>query len=525
MTETEEKRRHSAAHILAAATLKLFPNAKLGIGPVTETGYYYDFEFPEEIGWDDVKKIEEEMNLLIQQDLEFTQLVVQKEQAFNILLTRGQIYKSELLEEINSETISFYKTGEVFIDLCRGPHVKSTQEIGVVKLTSLTENYWKNDPERPKLQRIHGVAFATLDDLNDYLEKEKTLRERNFKKLAVQQNLALSDDTGLTYTPAGTTLLNTLKKQIVKELWQEHGEEVNIGGKTNLDAYYTELDRLFEMRNRSYRELPKKFFSNNQIALNEPLNIQKKDLYRINTLIYKAYFDQERTKNELQDQIKHLSHLCRNLELDVVAEIYAPSLETQNLELVSEQLTSLGVSQTQIIDANLAQGELKIRFVTKDALGRSWKIANLQLGKTDLQYTNTNGDHAPIYVIQETWILEQLIAYYLEDRAGVLPVWASPIQVTIIPITENQQSYAAQVTKTLLSLGIRTYMDNRPETMQARIRESELKHTPVIIIIGDKEMKANAVSVRLRNQKELGLIALDELQTELQNQGIRFAIA
>lgn len=517
MDPVTERRRHSAAHVLAMAVLRLFPDAKLGIGPVTNQGFYHDFHLPRRLEWEDIKQIEAEINLIIQDDLVFKRLAVPREQAFEILMTRGQIYKSELLQDIHDEDISFFRTGDEFIDLCRGPHVGSTNEVGAVKLLEISETHWKNDPERPELQRISGVVFATPHELTQFMQRRQEIQFRDFRKYAQELDLTYDIDDTTVYTTFGTTSLLQIQDRIVQELTKENYEQVLLPSVAELSSSEVLIDKLYLSRNRSYRSLPFRVFTINRNELSDPIQVSEKPLHSVTQIVSKSYTLTDSGAMETRKTLLMLLNMFNKLGLRARAEIHASDLELEILHHATELLSQQGISQTQIIDALTPKDSLIIHLIAQDSLKREWNLFTMRYNAHSLNYIATDGQFNESRSVTVQTVIDKVMAFYLEDQEGGLPYWAAPVQAIIVPISEQQEFYAEHIGKNLAEQGIRSEIDNRGETMQARIRDAEINRTPIIIVVGEKEEASRAVSVRLRNSQELGLISEQSLLETLES--------
>ncbi len=515
MAHNLDRIRHSAAHVLAMAAIRLFPDTKIGIGPVTKEGFYYDFEFPQPITWEDVKNIETEMNLIIQENLPFTQLFVSREQAFDILLNRGQIYKAELLRDLPDEEVSFFKTGEEFIDLCRGPHVASTGEIGPVKLTSLSGAYWKSDETRPQLQRITGTAFLSIEDLKAFLAKQDAIKDRDFRKLARTLNLTLGGNRLITYTPEGTLALKLLMGKILPVVEQIDAHQIISASAEKFEDLEKNIDAVFGLKNRSYKELPIRYYTNQRHEFIESVKIADKDMYSLDTVVYKVFCEPQEAGAEIKTAINAITTILRNLQLNYSAQVLTPDLESPHLSLISDLLQRAIVSQTQIINPKLRHTE--INFILRDSLDREWTLISCHVGHSEQQYISRQGEFMPATEISFQIALEEVLAYLIEDQEGILPLWLAPVQIVLIPITDAQHDYAEKVGEQLKAAGFRSNVDTRSETMQAKIRDAEISKIPTIVVIGDKEQRNESVSLRQRNNQEIGLVSLDRLVETIQN--------
>lgn len=514
MDDLTEKRRHSAAHVLAMAVLRLFPEAKLGVGPVTKQGFYHDFEAPRRLKWDDVKRIESEMNLIIQEDLPFNQLYTSPQEAFQLLMSRGQVYKSELLNQIQDPRISFYKTGEEFIDLCRGPHVSSTNQIGAIKLTSITDVHWLNDEDRPQMQRISGVAFSTPTELNTYLAKQEAVQDRDFVKLGQELELFLGEQK-LLFTGSGAVTLQSIRERLAYELEQLSYDELMPQSYSNPQQFLEDCSKIYKIKNRSYRNLPLRMLGTNIIEGDNSTEIQGKKVLGTNQLQSVSYCVPGETIDETLANTEAIIKTFQYLNIAHTAEIHTADLKLSLIPKLTNQLKENKISQTQVIDATAPNQGAIINFITVDELDREWHLARLRVRPSDVEYVNEEGDFSVAYQVEVNYVLEQILAYYLENNEGALPYWASPLQIAIIPIAEAQYRYARTVMEDLAQAGMRSQVDARAETMQSRIRSAELNKVPVIIILGEKEEKGNAVSVRFRNKQELGMISREGLSETL----------
>lgn len=502
--------RHSAAHVLAMAALRLFPDARVGVGPVTEEGFYYDFEFPTPITEADLRQIEAEMNLIIQEGLAFQQIVVSKDEGFDILLKRGQIFKAELLREIPEAEASFYKTGNEFIDLCRGPHVAGTNNVGVVKLIDLQDVNWRGDPTRPSLQRIHGVAYPSLEELQAYLRRREAISNRDFRKLSKFLQLTLGDQSEVVYTPGGTLAFRQIQKVISDKFRQQSYDEILASPIRSLEQVEESMDKFYTHKNRSYKELPLRVFTNLRNELDAPTRIIGREYNSVTSLTFKSYFQPQEKFAELQAQLSAIVESLDQLKLPrSLARIVVSDHESELLTQISEIMQRKGISQTHIIKPNISGAE--IEFVAEDSLEREWEICHTYYSEGAIEYVDKSGQMVKGNTLCTHWTVEKLLAFFIEDQEGLLPLWLAPVQAIIIPIAEEQLDFAEKIQDTLITNGLRAQIDARAETMQARIRHAELLKIPIIIVIGEKERQNNSVSLRLRSQRELGLVSEESL--------------
>jgi threonyl-tRNA synthetase len=285
------------------------------------------------------------------------------------------------------------------------------------------------------------------------------------------------------------------------------------------------LDKIYGLKNRSYRSLPYQILTVQNSTLEQPVHISGKQLHNISELDAKAYLVDDNGRSVLKQIMTNLIRINAALQLKVYAQVHASDLDLEILGIVSETLRAKDVSQTQIIDATTPDHTIRINFIAKDSLDREWDIIQVELTTQGPVFVEETGEHVASLTIHTHTVLENLLAFYLEDQEGGLPYWASPVQVAIVPISEAQEIYSEHIKETLANKGLRILVDNRSETMQARIRDAEVAKIPIIVIIGEKEETSRAVSVRLRNKQELGLVSEDSLEETLQSYVTSFSIS
>src|SRR3989344_4864778 len=564
-----ESMRHSFAHILAQAVLTLYPGTKMGIGPATEHGFYYDLEISQKLSAENLPQIEAEMRRIINEELPFKQITIPRDQAFDTLLQLGQIYKSELLQQVPDEQISFYKTGEEFIDLCRGPHVQHTGQLKAFKLTGISGVYWLGDSSRPQMQRIEGVAFATKDELLEYLAKQEELKLRDHIKMAKELNLFVFNEAAGSllpfWLPHGYILKQELQQHLKSVLTKHDFQfvetpEISKVNFINFDKYRNYKARsymtsfiideeeyilradssdqhfaVFLNNKRSYRDLPLKLaefavtFQQDTANLSGLLSAHR--FTRISSHIFCKQADIEA---QLTNLISIISGLYQTLGLDKYKIHFClPNKQKSNLYIENQPKWKLAINK---IEKTLAKTNLPVkvvegraefygpvlRFYIKDIFERDWELSSIKLDLIQsrtygLRYINAEGKEKKPAIIHFDLIdsLERLIALIIENSGGDFPVWLAPVQVVIIPISEKYNEAAYKVQKTLAENKIRSFLDNRDESMQAKIREAQLNRTPYMLIIGEKELRTNSVSVRPRTGQDLGLLRLEEFLTKI----------
>ena len=560
-----EKMRHSASHLMAEAVQSIFPEAKFGIGPAIEDGFYYDFELPRALTTEDLPTIEAKMREIVAADLPFTKEEMDKAKAMKLF--SAQPYKLELIEELPDETVTIYRQGN-FVDLCRGPHVSSTGDIKAFKLTSIAGAYWRGDEKRPMLQRIYGVAFETDAELEDYLARLVEASKRDHRKLGKELDLfSLHEDAGpglVHWHPKGA-----LVRQIIEDFWKDehrkrgydivytpHIAKVNLWKTSgHWDFYqknlYSPMDvegqeyiikpmnclghiMIYKTQLRSYRNLPLRYAELGTVYRYERSGV-------LHGLARVRGFTQDDAHifcrpDQLEAEVSEVVQLARfmletfgfheyELLLSTRPEKYAGTVQvweeaTESLRKVLERLK---------LAYNIDPGEgvfygPKIDIKLRDALGRLWQGPTIQVDfqlpqRFDVNYIGDDGSEHQVVMVHRTVLgsMERFMACLVEHYAGAFPVWLSPIQVMIIPIADRHLSYAHQLATELKGKNIRVQVDERSERMNLKIREAQLGKVPYMLIIGDKELATSTVSLRLRSGEDLGSLSLSELSDRIKS--------
>ena len=551
-----ERMRHSAAHVMAEAVQALFPEAKFGIGPAIEDGFYYDFELPRAFVPEDLVAIEAKMREIIDTNFPFVREEVNKAKARKLF--SGQPYKLELIEELPDEAVTIYRQG-AFADLCRGPHVNLTGEIKAFKLTSIAGAYWRGDEKCPMLQRIYGVSFDTQAELENYLARLAEAAKRDHRKLGKELDLfSLHEEAGpglVHWHPKGA-----LVRQIIEDFWKvEHrkrGYEIVYTphiAKVNLwktsghwDFYrenlYSPMDiegqeyivkpmnclghiMIYKTQLRSYRTLPLRYAELGTVYRYERSGV-------LHGLARVRGFTQDDAHifcrpDQLEAEVTQVVQLARfmmntfgfyeyELLLSTRPEKYAGTAQiwedaTEALRKVLEKLE---------VDYRIDPGEgvfygPKIDVKLRDALGRLWQGPTIQVDfnlpqRFDVNYIGDDGSEHQVVMVHRTVLgsMERFMACLVEHYAGAFPVWLAPVQVVVIPIADRHLSYAHQVADELRECGIRVQVDDRSERMNLKIREAQLGKVPYMFIVGDKELDALEVSLRLRSGEDLGSVSV-----------------
>ncbi len=569
------KIRHSLAHVLAQAVQHLYSNVKLGIGPVIENGFYYDFIFEEPINEEALPKLEDEMRKIIAKNYNFEKSMMKKSEAVEMLYKVNQPFKAELANEIQDDEVSFYTDGD-FMDLCKGPHVSNTSEINpdAFKLTSIAGAYWRGDEKRPMMQRIYGVAFETKEELDEYLRVQEEAKKRDHRKLGKQLELFTFSDLvgpGLPlFTPRGTYIRDQLIA-FSEQLQQEAGfERVCIPHLAKSDLYKVSghwdkyKENLFHVHSnqsddefvirpmncphhaqiyasakRSYRDLPIRYLESTTCYRDEKTG-ELLGLSRVRSLTQDdahIFCRDDQVKDELIMVLGLVRKLYQALGMNFRARLSFrdPNTPEKYLGTDEEWQRTQDLLKDAVEEAGLeyyiAEGEAafygpKIDIMVKDALGREWQCATQQVDyfqpqRFGLTYTDSDGKEKPVVMIHKALLgsVERFMSVYIEHTAGNFPLWLCYEKAVVIPVSnEKHVEYAHKVAKQLNNMGLRSYADDGNETMANKIRKAQLTKIPYMLIVGDKEQDNDAVSVRLRNGINLGLMSIDELAERMRNE-------
>ncbi len=575
-----EKIRHSASHILAQAVLKLYPDTKLGIGPAIEDGFYYDFEFSSPIEEEELKKIEKEMKKIIKKNLPFQQVFMPRKEALKYLKAIDQDYKLELLEDIPDEDLSFYTTGDNdFIDLCRGPHIESTKDIGSIKLLKTAGAYWRGDENNKMLTRIYGTAFETKEELKKHLENLDLAEKRNHRVLGKQLKLfALIPEIGQglpVWLPRGYKMRRILENYMI-ELEEEHGYVHILTPHINKDELFEKSGHLkfykdsmyapikvedetyylkpmncpagmmvYKLEPKSYRDLPFKMGELGTVYRYEKSG-ELQGLQRV-----RGFTQNDAhifcTSEQLEEQINEVMNLLDQFYKDVGFDKYKFVLALSDQEKKSEKYagdperwkiaedTLRKVLKDREVEFEEIPGDAafygpKIDVLAINVFGKEDAVSTVQLDfnlpeKFGITYIDSDGAEKEPFVLHRALVgsFERFFAFLIEHHGGDFPLWLAPEQVLIVPISENHTEYADKVYKILKDANIRVNIDARNKSMQSRIRDAEKMKVPYIVIVGDKEIETDTVSVRSRLNKELGLMKnqefIDYLKEEIRTKG------
>jgi threonyl-tRNA synthetase len=565
-----ETMRHSAAHIMAAAVQRLFPGTHLGVGPAIENGFYYDLDVPQRLTPDDLAAIEAEMARIVAERVPFVRDQMPLDEAIAYFGERGEQYKVELLRDLrergttrldsredvdvdpaNTRSASLYRTGD-YVDLCLGPHVADTGEIGPFKLTTIAGAYWRGDEKRPQLQRVYGTVWPTAEELEQYLWRIEEAKRRDHRRLGRDLRLFFFDETapGQPFMlPKGMAIFRTLERlsqdeharrgyqeistpSLVKStLWEQSGhwgyyrenmflsevEEEHYGFKP---MNCPESTVVFRSELRSYRDLPLRLAETTRLLRNERSGTLN-GLLRVRQLTMDDAHIFCRT-DQIQAEISsvldfgravyELFGFPRRYYLSTRPEkaIGEPALWEDAERALADALQANGI-EYQVKPGDGAFYGPKIDVDIDDALGRSWQLATIQLDfnlpeRFQLEYIGEDGQpHRPVMIHRAIFgTYERFLGILVEHYAGAFPLWLAPIQAAIIPVADRHLDYAQQVAKQLRAADIRVEVDTRGERMQAKIRDAQLQKIPYMLVVGDKEAEAGAVAVRERSGENRG---------------------
>ena len=560
---------HTTTHIMAQAVKRLFPNTKLGIGPAIENGFYYDFKVDKPFDEEDIKKIEEEANKIIKEDIEIKRFTLPREEAIKFMSEKNEDYKVELIKELpEDEEISFYEQGE-YVDLCAGPHLESTGKVKKMKILNTSAAYWKGDQENDSMQRIYGISFPKASMLDDYLNMIEEAKKRDHRKLGRKLDLFFFDETapGTAYwMPKGLKMMNILidlwRKEHEKrgymefsgpqlnssELWKTSGHwdhyKEDMFVLTDSDGKEQALKpmncpnaiKIFASRQRSYKDLPLRFNDIDVIHRNEKSG-QLNGLFRVRMFRQDDshnFITEDQIGSEIKDIIEIAKYLYGifglefELTLSTRPDDYMGDIELwnkaeANLRDVLDELC--GKDEYRINEGDGAFYGPKIDIKMKDCLGREWQMGTVQVDfqlplRFNLSYIDNDGEKKTPILIHRALFgsFERFIGIITEHFAGAFPVWLSPVQVKILPISDAHLDYANSVKEELASKGIRVEVDSRNEKIGYKIREAQVQKTPYMLVVGEKEIEEKAVGVRSRADGDIGQMKVEDFINKIQEE-------
>jgi threonyl-tRNA synthetase len=558
---------HSTSHLMAHAVQEIYPEAKFGVGPAIDTGFYYDIDINSTLHEEDLKKIEDKMIELSSKNEEYKRVELSKAEAIKFFEKKGDQYKTELLSEMdqNNEVISIYNEGS-FTDLCRGPHLPSTGRIKYVKLLNISGSYWRGDEHNKQLQRIYGISFPKKKMLEEHLQKLEEAKKRDHRKLGKELEIFLITNTvgtGLPiWLPKGTILRETLENYLREEQRKRgydpvitpHIGNINLYRTSGHYPYYKDSQfpplqleddkeeyllkpmncphhfQIYTSKPRSYRDLPIRYAEFGTVYRYEQSG-------ELNGLTRVRCFSVDDSHIFVrQDQLKE--EVCNVIDLiqTVFTQMGFKDFSTQlsfrddNTEKYGGDIDLWERAQIIIKEAadqmnlkyEVAEGEAafygpKIDFMVQDVIGRQWQLGTVQVDyvmpeRFNLEYTGSDGQkHRPVVIHRAPFgSMERFIGILIEHYGGEFPLWLAPVQVVIIPVSQNFHDYSEQVYEKIKSSGIRIEFDDRNEKVGYKIREWELKKVNYMLILGEKEQKAGNISVRKHKQGDLGALSLNE---------------
>ena len=557
-TELNELRtlRHSASHILAQAVKRLYPDARLAIGPAIDTGFYYDFDTETTFTTEDLDSIEAEMKKIVKENLRIERFTLPREEAKKLMA--DEPYKLELIDGLDEgEEISFYKQGE-FTDLCAGPHVAYTKKVKAFKLLSVTGAYWRGDSNNKMLQRIYGTAFASKEELDEYLNMLEEAKKRDHRKLGKELGLFMMTDDGPGFPfflPNGMVLKNTLidywrevhkrygyveiSSPVIlnRRLWERSGH----WGHYKQNMYTTKIDDedfaikpmncpggmlVYMNEPHSYRDLPLRAGELGLVHRHE-LSGALHGLFRVRCFTQDdahIFMTKEQMRDEIKnvvslfDEVYSLFGLTYQIELSTMPEDHMgdEAVWAHAEETLKAAITDMGK------DYILNEGDgafygPKLDFHLRDSIGRTWQCGTIQLDfqlpeRFELEYTGADGEkHRPVMIHRVVFgSIERFIGVITEHFAGAFPLWLAPLQVAVLPITDRAAEYADKLVADLTAAGVRCKADHRNEKVNYKIREHQLQKVPYMLVVGDREVEEGTVSLRTRTGETGGVMTAQE---------------
>jgi threonyl-tRNA synthetase len=558
---------HSSAHLMAEAVEALYPGAKFGIGPDIENGFYYDIDLGDKtISENDFEKIEKKMLELARQKQGFIRNEVSKKDAIDFFSKKGDEYKLELIDELQDGEISFYESGN-FVDLCRGPHLPNTGPIKAAKILSVAGAYWRGDENRKQLTRLYGITFPKQKELTEYLEKLEQAKQRDHRKIGKELELFTFSQTvgqGLPlWLPKGAIIREKLEnflKQVQREAGYEpvitpHIGNVNLYkksghydkyGKDSFQPISTPIEgeefflkpmncphhcEIYKSKPRSYKDLPIRYAEFGTVYRYEQSG-ELHGLTRVRGFTQDdahIFCTPDQVKDEFVGVMKIVMTIFKALDFkDFIVQISLRDKEDKEKYIGSDENWNkaeqaiLEVAEESGLDTKIEYGEAafygpKMDFMVKDALGRKWQLGTIQVDynlpdRFDLEYTGSDNEkHRPVMIHRAPFgSMERFVAVLIEHTSGKFPLWLTPDQVIILPISEKYQKYAEKVLKFLNNSEIRAQIDDRSEKTGRKIRDAELMRIPYMLIVGEKEEEEDMVSVRKQGEGDKGQMSMKD---------------
>lgn len=562
--------RHSCAHLMAMAVQELFPGAQVTIGPVIEDGFYYDFAYERPFTPEDLEKIEKRMNELSKQNLPVERSVMERPDAIRLFEQMGEKYKVEIIDSIpGEEPLSFYKQGD-FLDLCRGPHVPSTGHIKAFKLMKVAGAYWRGDVKNEQLTRVYGTAWGDKKELKAYLHRLEEAEKRDHRKLGKQLNLfhLQEEAPGMVFWhPNGWTLWQAVEQymrnqqrargyqeiktpQVVERtLWEKSGhwdkfqEQMFTTHSESRDFAVKPMNcpchiQVFNQGLRSYRDLPLRMAEFGSCHRNEPSGALH-GIMRVRGFVQDdghTFCAEDSIQPEVAEFIDFLHEVYADFGFsDIIYKLSTrPEQRVGSDEVwdkaekaLADALDAAGLDWEELPGEGAFYGP-KIEFSLRDCLGRVWQCGTIQVdfsmpGRLDAQFVNEKGERETPVMLHRAILgsFERFIGILIEHYAGALPAWLAPVQVAVMNITDNQAEHVQNVKKRLEKAGIRVVADLRNEKIGFKIRERTIQKIPYLLVVGDKEVEADAVAVRTRTGEDLGTLSVDAFAELITNEVAR----
>ena len=552
--------RHSTAHLLAQATQQLFPKAQVTIGPVIDNGFYYDFAYKDGFSEQDLAKIEKKMNAIVKQNLPIERMEMTREEAVDFFKSIGEHYKAEIIESIpTNEVLSLYKQGD-FVDLCRGPHVPSTSKLKAFKLMKLAGAYWRGDSNNEMLQRVYGTAWENKDDLAAHLHRLEEAEKRDHRKIGKVQNLFHTQEESpgmIFWHPKGWTLYQIIVQymsQVFKDngyqevhtpevmdksMWEKSGHWDKFGdamfttNSENRDYAIKPMNcpghvQIYNQGLKSYRDLPIRLAEFGSCHRNEPSGTLH-GIMRVRNFIQDdahIFCTIEQIQSEVSDFIdltfevyKHFGFENIDIKLSTRPEKRVGSDEVwdQAEASLAETLDAKGI-KWELQEGEGAFYGPKVEFVLKDCLEREWQCGTIQAdfsmpGRLDAQYIAEDGSKQTPIMLHRVIVgsIERFAGILIEHYEGAFPSWLAPIQAVILNISQKQEEFSKKIEGNLKKQGLRVISDLRNEKIGFKIREHSMQRYPYILVVGDREVENNQVSVRRRGGEDLGSMSIEAL--------------
>jgi len=562
--EASDVCRHSMAHIMAEAVLKMFPDAQFGIGPAIETGFYYDFKLPRALTVEDLEAIEKEMEAGIKAKSPFIRKELSKEEALKYFSETNQPFKVELINELGDQTITTFTHGG-FTDLCRGPHVQDSGAVKHFKLLSVAGAYWRGDEKRPMLQRVYGTAFSSKEELKEHLERLEEAKKRDHRKLGKELDLySIHEEVGpglVFWHPKGARIRHEIET-FWKDQHYKHGYELintpHIGQKWlwetsgHLDFYKDSMYSpmviddadyflkpmncpfhimIYKSQMRSYRDLPLRWAELGTVYRYEKSGV-------LHGLMRVRGFTQddahiictpEQIENEIREVLRFSLGIWKAFEFKEVKAYLATRPEkavgeesrwATAIDSLRKAVAAEGLECETDAGGGAFYGP-KIDLKVKDAIGREWQVTTIQFDfnlpeRFDMTYIGSDGNKHRPYMVHRALLgsIERFFGVLIEHHSGAMPLWLAPVQAVVMPITEKHHDYARKIVSSMRLQGIRCDLDDRNDKIGYRIRNAQMQKVPFMLILGDQEADDGKITVRLRNGENLTGIELADFIRE-----------